>query len=213
MISRLLVLSVLLVIDVSGLNAQVVRSFGIKAGLTVSNIRSPDFENEGLSFSFDEDRRRGLLIMAFVEWIESGTLSIITEAGYIPRGNEFELSSATRADNEQGFEPAITRFVRRFDYISVAVPIKARINGGNVVPYAMAGPRVDFLLDGEPETILVESYRSTAFGIVMGVGIENASSISIFGELRYNTDFTNSLPDAPRDAYNNAFDLIIGLRF
>lgn len=213
MISRLFILVVLLSSGASIASAQVIRSWGIKTGLTASNIRSPDFENDGVSFSFDEDRRRGLLVMAFVEWIDAGAFSIITEAGYIPRGNEFELSSITRADNEQGFEPSITRFVRRLDYFSVAVPVKARLAGGSVVPYVMAGPRVDFLLDGEPETILVESYRSMAFGVVMGVGIENATSISIFGEIRYNTDFTNSLPDAPRDAYNNAFDLIIGLRF
>lgn len=211
--TRLFLLSILLVISTSVANGQIVRSFGVKTGLTASNIRSPDFENEGVTFSFDEDRRRGLLLLVFVEWIDSDAFSIITEAGYIPRGNAIEISGLTRADNEQGFEPTVTRFVRRFDYLSVALPIKARWTGRKVIPYAIAGPRVDFLIDGKPKTALVESYRSTAFGIVVGIGIENASSISVFGEVRYNTDFTNSLPDVPRDAYNNAFDLIIGLRF
>ena len=212
MISRLLVLVLVLFIGAGPSSAQVVRSFGIKTGLTASNIRSPDFENEGVSFSFDEDRRRGLLVLAFVEWFDVGAFSLITEAGYVPRGNEFEIMDVTRSDDGQGFEPGLTRFVRKFDYISFAVPVKARLRGGKVEPYVLAGPRVDFLVDGEPETQLVESYRSTTFGVVMGIGIESASSVSIFGELRYNTDFTDSLPDAPRDAYNNAFDLIIGVR-
>ena len=83
-----------------------------------------------------------------------------------------------------------------------------------MAPYVAGGPRLDVFLGGDPDEGLPSSYSSTAFGGTVGGGVETSRlfPVTIFGEIRYNFDVTNSLPDVPRDAYNNAFDVLIGVR-
>jgi hypothetical protein len=151
-------------------------------------------------------------VFGFVEWLGSSPVSIVTEAGYVQRG--FATENEGRDDQNN---PTWTfRTDERFDYISLAPQAKVRLQRGRVAPYALAGPRLDFFLGGSPdeEGSLASYHASTAFGGVLGAGLEFSQGrpVTPFAEIRYNFDVTNSLPDVPRDMYNNAVDFILGVR-
>lgn len=195
------------------LHGQIVQGFGIKAGLTSSDIH-PTFKTDGeRPLIFDTKRRRGLGIFAFVEWFSPSSVSLLTEAGYIQRGFATEHGYRDAQNNPAG----TIRLDNRFDYLSFSTLVKLRGPDARVVPYVMGGPRLDLFLGGTPdeEGTLASSYASTAIGGTLGVGVEfqRLLPFTLFAEARYTTDFTNSLPDVPRDAYNNAFDVLLGFRW
>lgn len=185
-------------------HAQLIRGYGIKAGVSSSNVRSPD--------SFDTKRRTGFGLFAFMEWLGTSPLSIVTEAGYAQRGFATEQEGRDAQNNPTG----TFRFEDRFDYLSLAAHAKVRWPSAPLAPYVLGGPRLDILLGGDPdgEGSLASSYSSTAVGGTFGAGVEISRNlpVALFAEIRYSFDVTNSLPDVPRDAYNNAFDVILGLR-
>ncbi|HET6567731.1 MAG TPA: outer membrane beta-barrel protein [Rhodothermales bacterium] len=194
--------------------AQLIRGYGIKAGLTAANVRSPDLNPDSENpIRFDTVRRYGVAALAYAEWLNLSFLSIVTEGGYVQRGYAMEHEVRDLNNNPAG----TARFDWRFDYLSFAAQAKLRAPGGVVAPYVTGGPRLDVYLGGSPgeDGSLAAAYSPTAFGVTAGVGVEAAQllPVAVFGEVRYNVDFTNSLPDdVPRDAYNNALDVLVGVR-
>ncbi len=212
MICRFLLFLILSAI-VLPVRAQVLRGYGIKAGLTSSNVRIPEIGRGGDNpFRFETKSRLGPTALAFVEWLNLPALSFVTEAGYVQRGFLTEHEGRDAQNNPIG----TIRNVTRFDYLTFAGQAKVRWPISAVQPYAIGGPRLDVLLGGDPdeEGTIVSHYSSIAFGGTFGVGLEAPERLPLmlFVELRYNVDLTNSLPDVPRDSYNNAFDLLVGVR-
>lgn len=185
--------------------AQLIRGYGIKAGVTSSNVRSQNFDLE-------QKRRTGIGFSAFVEWLDASPLSIVTEAGYVQRGFAVEYEARDAEKNAIG----TLRFDDRFDYLSFATHAKARWPNGALSPYVLGGPHFDVLLSGHPdeEGSLSSFYSATAFGGTLGAGVEFSQRlpVNLFTEIRYSFDLTNSLPDVPRDAYNNTFEVLLGVR-
>lgn len=191
--------------------AQWVRDYGLKVGVTSSDVRSPDvFDND--PFNESRHRRTGIAAFAFVEWLDASLFSVVTEAGYAQRGFYLEQEHRDAQNNPLG----IRKTFYRFDYLSTAALAKLRYDRGGVVPYLVVGPRLDVLLGGEPggEGSFVDVFAPTAFGSTVGVGaeVDQPLPVRLFFELRYSFDVTNSLPDAPRDIYNNALDVLLGIR-
>ena len=194
-------------------HAQPVRGYGVKVGPTSSDVRSPDLDLGGEEpISFDTKRRTGLAAFAFVEWLKAPPFSVVTEAGYVQRGYATEHQDTDVEGNPTG----TLRFDDRFDYLSFAALAKLRLPGGSLAPYALGGPRLDVFLGGNPdeEGTLASAYAATASGGTFGIGAEAAGllPVPIFIEVRYSFDVTNSTPDVPRDVYNNAIDLLVGVR-
>lgn len=207
----LLLASAAIALPVSG---QIFRGYGVKIGVTFSDVRSPDLDLGGEEpISFDTKRRIGVLASAYLEWLNLPAVSIVTEAGYVQRGYTTEHEGRDAQNNPAG----TVRFTTRFDYVSFAMQGKVRLPSATLVPYAVAGPRLDIFVGGDPneEGTLASSYSTTAFGGTVGAGLEapRILLVRLFGEIRYNFDITNSLPDVPRDAFNNAIDLLVGVRF
>lgn len=195
---------------------QVVQGFGIKLGPTSSSIN--DFEYG------DVHRRTGLAVLGFVEWFDTRMISVITEVGYVQRGFETGPHEGRDAQNL----PTGTYMLNtRFDYITSGVLAKVRPIKGRVTPYLVIGTRVDFYLGGDtsfdsdairlpgdPGGGMEDHYRGFAFGGAAGLGFEAPVSraIVLMLEVRLNLDATNSLPDVPANARNNAVDVLLGIR-
>lgn len=191
--------------------AQMIRGYGIKAGLTLSDVHSPELTGAGgTPISFDTVHRTGFVALGFVEWLKASPLSIITEAGYVQRGFAIEFEGRDAQNNPTGK----FRTEDRFDYLQLVVLAKLRLPQTRLSPYIIIGPHLGLFLGGDPdgEGSLADSYASTAFGGTGGGGIEVALQVPIFVEIRYSIDLTNSLPDVPRDAYNNAIEVVAGIR-
>ncbi len=212
---RLAFLSCILIAFCAPAQAQLVRGYGVKAGPTFSNVRSPDLDLGGEApLVFDTERRTGVALFAFVEWLDGPFFSVVTEAGYVQRGFE-QIQEARTGPGEDGMLREVT-LDTRFDYASFGAYARLRRPHGALTPYVLGGPRLDVFLGGEPdgEGSLADSYAPVAFGGTFGSGVEVARllPVAVYAEVRYGVDLTNSLPDVPRDAYNNAFDVVLGLR-
>ena len=191
--------------------AQLLRGYGVKVGPVAGDVRSPGLDGES-SIPLETERRIGLAAFAYAEWLDLPRVSVVTEAGYVQRGFAFEQANS----DEEGNPAGTIRFGTRLDYLAFATQLKLRLPEGLLVPYLVGGPHLSLFLGGDPdgEGALASSYAPTAFGGAVGVGAEASRLLpfAVFGELRYGFDVTNSLPDVPRDAYNNAFELLVGVR-
>ncbi|MEM9665581.1 MAG: porin family protein [Bacteroidota bacterium] len=210
---RLVLLLIAVLLPLMPAQAQVLRGYGLKLGPTASDINSPDLEFEGGDpLRFDTVRRYGVAAFVYAEWFSQPFFSLVTEAGYTQRGFAIEYEGRDAQNNPSG----TVRTDDRFDYLSTSMLLKARLPLRADAPYVLAGPRLDFFLGGSPsgEGTLASAYSSTAFGGSIGLGVEvdALEVLTLFVESRYGFDVTNSLPDVPRDAYNTAFDLLIGIR-
>lgn len=191
--------------------AQLVRGWGFKGGVAVSDIDSPPLSE--VSVNWDEYTRRlqSGAAVAYVEWLNVPFFSVVTEAGYAPRGyyNEYERT------NQEGEVVESVQEAWRFHYLTTEVLAKGRLPLQHWAPYAIAGPSLMILLGRPDDNLLGETYSTAAFGGTVGMGLEvpAISFVTPFIEMRYSFDVTNSLPDVPRDAYNSAAEFLLGVRF
>ena len=193
----------------SSTHAQIVRGWGVKAGLAFSDVHSPPLAGFP-DFNAETRRVRGFAAHAFGEWLNVPHFSVVTEAGYAQRGYYNEQLYM----NQAGTNLQTVKIITRFHYMSAAVLAKGRYQTRGAVPYLLVGPHLDILV-GAPDGGLAEEYAATAIGGTYGLGVEvpHVLPVVVFVEARYHVDYTNSLPDVPRDAYNNVVDVLLGIRF
>lgn len=193
-----------LLITATSAQAQSLRGYGLKAGLTSASVSTNMFA-EGI------ERREGIAAMVFAEGLTRGRFTLVGELGYAQRGYSDPVEQRGPEGEAIGIEDDGTRF----DYLSAAALAKLRYPGGTLEPYAVAGPRVDVLLGGNPSAALIESYDRVAAGGTLGLGVEAGQTfvpVPVFLEARYHFDVTNSLSCCPRDMRNRAFDVLLGIR-
>jgi hypothetical protein len=197
---------------------QVFQGIGLKLGSTSSSISDYEYG--------DVHRRTGLAILGFVQWFDTRLMSVVTEVGYVQRGFE---EGPHEGRDDQNLPTGTYMLDTRFDYVTSALLAKLEPIAGRITPYALIGPRVDFYLGGDtsfdsdaiqlPGIVggwlgLEDEYRGIAFGGSAGLGLEAPVSraATLLLELRLNLDVSNSLPDVPANARNNALDVLVGLR-
>lgn len=191
-------------------DAQIVRSYGVTAEITSSDVRSPEVSVPGgPSLDFETERRIGVGLAGFVEFNTAGPMSVVTEVGYAQRGYAWEIDVRDAQNNPQG----TTKLNERFDFLSLDAALKFRHAFSWITPYALAGPEVRFKLGGNGP--LSDPQSGTTYGLTSGIGAElmRGTGLGFLAEIRYAVDLSNSLPDVPRDIYHNAIDIRMGVRF
>ena len=201
-----------------GASAQGIARVAIKVGLASSTIDTPQIPDRLKG----PDRRR-VAPSVFVE-VEAGSrrpFSLAVEAGYAPRGVVYQ-HDRTNADGER---VGVVRFPTTLDYISAGVTAKAYAPFKTVRPYALAGVRLGVLVhdktvtyDGGQVVEVHPKYSRTAYGLAGGLGlsVEREGRRSVFGEVRYHRDLSRLQPSIPKmtyEAYNAAFEVLLGVRF
>ena len=206
------------------LEAQALRSYGIKAAFTSSDIsyKIEDVRFRGASLEFN--RRSGFNIALFAEWLDNPFLSVLTQVEYAQRGfapGFYRLVSLP--DN-----PEVGRFEdvgveTRIDYLSAFVPLKVRYPiGASLAPFALAGPRIDVLLgqyaethEGTfgPERFEIRDLSRTGIGLSAGAGITfgGLGKLALTLEARYNLDLTDASSSRGVEVKHNAFDVWLGV--
>jgi len=164
-------------------------SMGFKAGLAMSN---QDFKYQ-IDLGSDPDYRLGFQGGAFVETPLTSNISLQANVQYVPCGFKAEFEETTEAFPE-GTGRIIT-VKPRVDYISIPLLIKARQPAGQVTPYLIAGPRVNFQV-GINETFWATTYdffKKVSFGFTVGGGTEVQVSpkAALLFEVTYSPDLTN----------------------
>ncbi|MFQ5676572.1 MAG: outer membrane beta-barrel protein [bacterium] len=111
-----------------------------------------------------------------------------------------------------------TYWERAKRYLSFNLYGKYQLRSKSIVPYFLAGPRFDVLLNKQVSRLfddVYDSLKNTAYGLSVGLGAEiaNMRPFVVLAEVRYNLDLSKSLDSDGLTIKNRAFDLRLGLKF
>jgi len=198
------------VISISfSVQAQIINNYGVKLGIISSDLSYNNFPT-----TLETERKLGFIGGAFVEWFNYPIFSMITQIEYAQKGSSYEIVVTGENDPTP---IGIKTYNNNLYYISLPVYVKAKITMSSLIPYVFAGARADFLLgySTEFDSLIFSKFKNTAFGGVLGFGIEPLLDIPLnpFLEFRYDFDFTNSYDENGMTIKNNAFDILIGVSF
>lgn len=200
----------------SNVHAQPLPEWGIKAGTTISNQKW-DFSVPGIDRDVDE--YVGLNIAILGKVIERDFFSILSELSYAQKGTTEEINSTYVDTTNHGYiETEPIRFKNRFDYVSVSLYGKFEHRFGRLEPYIFVGPRIDFLLKTNSQTIpkiIHENFDSPNFDLSLGVGTEinTALPFKTLVEFQYHPGVTNSYDSAALSIKEYSFEIKLGAIF
>ena len=154
-------------------------NFGVKAGLSYSNV----------FWSDDDGSERGLFRSTF------GAFALINLTPMI--AIQPEVNFLTMGESWEGMGE---RVVERMNYLHIPVLVRARLmREGKFVPVVFAGPAIGILLSAkENEFDMTDILRSTDFGAELGLGGEFGLGAKMKGliDLRFYLGLSNNFdPD------------------
>ena len=206
-----------IILFVTSAESQIIKSYGLKLGVTSANQKWDYSINSGFSkASFDSDNRIGLNIGLFTEFLDIPFISIVTEVNYFQKGMKEQIPE-TSAPQPDGTGNFIT-WDTRVDYINISAFGKLRYDLGVLTPYVLLGPKIDFELNKKnslgPVNEVEKNFKNNRFGFKLGVGSEiNLGSIHLLAELLYDIE-TNELYKSENLKVNsNSFDVRVGIFF
>ncbi len=211
-------ISVAALLSFASAQAQLLNAFGVKAGInsSTSNIELRAFGGESL----DTKRRTGIHAAIFAEWLKLPVFSVVTQVEYAQRGFIDEIP-VTGEDSPEllGYATSNTRL----DYLSVPMLLKLKIPGASILPYVLAGPRFDFLVNREAgnyelgnmsfPNLFAPDFKDQTTGGTVGLGMTTGKALllPLLLELRYNFDFNDSADTRAIRAKNNSVDVWLGI--
>ncbi len=153
----------------SPLNAQALKSVGIKSGVAFSN-QSWDYQSLGLKFQYDY--RRSLPASLQAEWALGSKLSLLTELGYLQKGYQRQMAVFSIQEPDGTGEIWTNA---RFNNLYFSPQLQFNQALGAFTAYAFAGPRVDYLLSYESYSnlwLLESEFEGLRFGLNYGLGLQ-----------------------------------------
>ena len=202
----------------SVLNAQLLRSVGVKSGLAVANqswlLKAGDL-------TLDTDWRNGFYGALSLEFSKSKHWSLVTDWGYYTKGNTQNVPNSTAALPEGDGTFAV--FDTRFNYVVFNPMLKWRHETKHFTPYAMLGLRMDYQLSYASDfnfAAIENDFRKTLWGATAVAGMEiKRNQMGLLLEAQYQNDFSK-LIDLPVsssnwgvDVKNRAFVFCLGLKY
>lgn len=190
--------------------AQLVHGYGFRAGGNISTLTSD---------LVDLNHRMGIQAATFVELFTTPVFSLQAELEFARRGYAWEQVETGGIGEFIGNVRAVTAL----NYLSLPVLVRLRYPGkSRVIPYALAGPRLDLLLwrkpgvfdfsSGDFEDDLSEYF--TEFGVSgiigFGIAVDDILHRELRLEARFNFGLTDLIPEAGTATYKNkGFDISI----
>ena len=200
-----------LILGFTLLNAQLINSYGFKAGVCIAN---QDFDYS-LDFNIDTESRYGFVTGFFIELLNNENFHLLAETHYVQKGNNVEFDHR----DENGILIGIITLNSRVDYLEFDVLGKYTINLSSFKPYLIAGPRFDILLDYNSENNFLdpvyEDLDFIDFGLSIGGGFEFQiiqNTISLI-EFRYSPALTSSYETDLLTVKNTSFEILTGIKF
>lgn len=172
-------------------------SFGLKAGVSFSNISWND--DDGSEKMAVKPTFGGFVLIPI-----SPMLAIQPEVDYLVTGEWWQ---------DEGY-PKVTE---NFTYLHIPVLLRARLmNEGKAIPFVVAGPAVGFLLSAKDTgDDIKEFFKSTDFGLEVGGGVEiPAGKMKAVLEARFYLGLTNAYKYSTKFSMKNrALSITAGLLF
>jgi hypothetical protein len=212
------VFALILTFFAASVNGQILKSVGIKSGLSIAN-QNWDFDSYIIT-SMDTKSRNGIFVATSFEFFNSKYLSLITDLSYCEKGSTEQVLHTVY--DTPGAEPYET-FDTKLSYFSISPMLKIRYESVNLIPYALLGLRIDYQLNyvSDLDYFRIDNnINKTIFGANFGAGLEyNAGQFGIFVEGNYQYDFnkvtdTDQSWNGPGIKINNkAFIICAGLKY
>jgi|SRR6056297_686802 len=184
-------------------NAQSPVSFGLKAGMNISNFSGSDFEY---------DAKTGVMVGATLDIsLPAIPFGIVSGVNYTQKGAKVEDESASGKV--------------KLDYIEVPVMAKFQLGPpGPITPHFLIGPYIGFNMNAEAEfddggffvgSDISDFTKSTEFGGVAAVGLDfNLGVTKLNAQARYSYGFTSVFEDDSDDGEKNAvLSIAVGILF
>ncbi len=184
-----LLIAVLLLGIYSTSYAQFLKSFGFKAGGTVSNQKW-DYAPQG-AISIAPDSKIGFNAGVFAEFLNLPFISLVGEVNYVEKGMQMDII-VTSINNPDGGEEKLWK--AGFNYLNFSLLAKVRLDGIIFTPYLLAGPKADFEISKSGEFITDGSafneFKKSRYGFKAGIGTEvKLFKINFIAEVLYDADF------------------------
>ena len=188
--------------------AQLFDDMGLKFGLVYSNV---DHSIINLDLNYDTKYKPGFAISFYGDIELTRSIDVQTEFGYFQKGFSEDIISTDSKGNPL---PTITND-NTINYIVLQVTPKYTFNT-LVEPYVFAGPRVDFLLSSDFESVFTaieDNIKKTQVGAVGGIGLslEELIDYALFIEGSVHYDFSDYIDTRNLSGKNTSFVFKIGM--
>jgi hypothetical protein len=202
----LLIIFLLLPLTASSQDA---KSYGFKLGFSIANqdwnySNRPDFERKS---------RSGLDIGGFIEFFNVPYFSLMVELHYVQKGFKTKVVSIVASDAP--IEDSIGLEISpRVDYASFPLMAKVRYETDFLTPYAMLGPRFEYMLDHNNEGSFFQKFNTFGFGITaaLGVDVMALEPVNGFFEVRYSPDLVKVFSSSTLTVRNRSVEVLAGVR-
>lgn len=191
-------------IAISTTYSQIIQSYGIKVGATISRQEWSAIMPGGAP----KQDRLGMNIGAFAEFFNSPIFSLITEINYVQKGFK-----STYLQIDEDYEGSDS-WNLRIDYLNISLLAKAKIDVGDVRLYLFAGPRIDFELNKSSSISnnVYYDFEKSLVGLKFGIGSEfEISPIHLLAELVYDHNFGDLDKRSNVEVKANSIDFRIGV--
>ena len=193
---------------------QFIGSVGLKAGISLAN---QSHQITPIDYTLETDPVTGPAAGIFMEAFRAKHFSFQTDLAFVAKGSKTTIQSVTvnHLDNDNIVVNEGDIKVSNFYYISISPMARYRIDLENITPYAMLGPRVDFLLKYKTDSDYpLEEQNKVIAGLTGGVGAEfNLNALGIFIEFQYQSDAMPVTGKDPLLINNNIFLFTLGIRY
>ena len=193
---------------------QVINSVGLKAGISLAN---QSHQITPIDYTLKTDPVIGPAASIFLEMFRGKHFSFQTDLAFVTKGSKTTTQSITvnHLDNDNIVVNEGDLKVSNFYYLSVSPMARYRIDMESITPYAMLGPRVDFLLKYKTDSDYpLEEQNKVIPGLTGGLGVEfNLNELGIFIEFQYQSDLMPVTGKDPLLINNNIFLFTLGIRY
>lgn len=207
---HLIVLLLLVVLSTAG-RAQMVRGWGIEGGGS-GGYQLLSITSATHVPSIPYVIRWGFTAGAFVEFLNMPVLSLVLETAYAQRGRTVTAEEVAASQIQApGLSTGPPGGIPRLDYVHVAMLVKMRTWKIGFVPYALIGPRFDFLTGrAQDPSHLLANFKRSDVGVTMGGGIEIVTHrkplVSLEG--RWSPSISRALTTPSLTIRNQSVDLL-----
>ena len=208
---KFLVISII-ILGTSFLYPQEKMSYGIKIGLTSSNISKKNTKpleigNPRYYINYPDGQLLSPTITFWAKFINSNIFDLEVEASYILKGSSENRVEIVTPGNDQDLITEVNKSVT-FKYFQINITSQIKQNLGDVFIYGIVGPTVDYLFDSENFQLSTTSKKDFIFGYNLGLGI--SFNKNIFFEIKYNGDFTSFYKNDYDEYWNKVWAFNLG---
>jgi len=208
------IILVVLLTTTLGVEGQFINSVGIKAGISLAN---QDLQITSIDYTLKTDPVIGPVASIFLEAFRGKRFSFQTDIAFVTKGSKTTTQSVTvnHLDNDNIVVNEGDLKVSKFYYICISPMARYRIDLESIIPYAMLGPRTDFLLKYKTDSDYpLEGQNKVILGLTGGLGAEfNLDKLGIFLEFQYQSDAMPVTGKDPLLINNNIFLFTLGIRY